>query len=425
MKSFDFLLHVPFLLVFHLYVPLLCTCHKNHDVCFVRRIALCDVLRALCYSWYVGFWEDCEAECGEGEQVRTVFCRLAQAQHDSYIMVEDDVCLDNPRPISTRPCDSGVPCPEVEEPAVEVEEPAVEIEEHAVEVEEPAVEVEEPVVEVEEPAVVVEEPAVEVEEPVVEVEEPAVEVEEPAVEVEEPAVEVEEPVVEVEEPAVEVEEPAVEVEEPAVEVEEPIIVPQDWSLVGASEEVTQREDLLEPMSPSEDDEPLLETSQEVTQPEDDVAQPAVEVEEPIIVPQDWSLLGTSEEVTQREDPLEPVSPSEDDELLLETSQEVTQPEDDVAQPKDVSPSENLLEPEASPLEDSDLGMSSEWDVSDLFPVTASRPKKLSVNIVENQPLMEVITEVMTMPWDFGPWSAVSFCRLRHSHCTQHKTMNIC
>jgi len=59
----------------------------------------------------VGFWDKCLVDCGEGEQERTVFCQQ-EHEPDIYVMVEDSLCQDNPRPRSNRPCDTGVPCPE-------------------------------------------------------------------------------------------------------------------------------------------------------------------------------------------------------------------------------------------------------------------------------------------------------------------------
>ena len=408
------------MLDFLLYVPFLCTCHKYCDVCFMKRVALRDVMRALCCSWYVAFWDPCEAKCGEGEQVRTVFCQMAQAHDDAYIMVEDDVCLDNPRPRSTRPCNTGVPCPEVEKPAVEVEEPVPEVDEPATEVEEPMVEVDEPIIVPEDWSLLgTSEEVTQPEEPLEPVDEPIIVPEdwsllgttEEETLPEEPLEPVDEPIIVPEdEPLLETSEEAAQPEEPLEPVDEPIIVPENEPLLETSEE-EQLEPVEEPIIVPEN-EPLLETSEE---------EPLEPVDEPIIVPENEPLLETSEEAAQPEEPLEPVSPSEDEEPLHETSQEMTQPEDDVAQPKDVSPSENLVEPEASQLGDSDLGMSLEWDVSDLFPVTASRPKKLSANVEINQPL----TEVITVAWDIGAWSAVSFSRLRDIHCTQHTTMNIC
>ena len=123
------------------------------------------------------------------------------------------------------------------------------------------------------------------------------------------------------------------------------------------------------------------------------------------------------EVSKSEDPLPDASP--------EASPEASQPED-----MSVSPSESVWEPEVSPSEEnnseagtspedmselvsepevstseeedttSEIGLTSEWDVSDLFPVTMTQPEKMSASV-----------EMVTMAWEIGDWSAVSGCRL--------------
>ena len=57
-------------------------------------------------------WEECSTTCGEGVQIRSVYCQQVQ-QHDLISIVDSALCKD-PRPSSVKICNQDVPCPKWE-----------------------------------------------------------------------------------------------------------------------------------------------------------------------------------------------------------------------------------------------------------------------------------------------------------------------
>ena len=66
----------------------------------------------LFYSWHIGTWEPCSTSCGEGVQVRTVFCQQ-RVDEDLHTIVNSKLCPDE-KPPAVQACNKEVECPQWE-----------------------------------------------------------------------------------------------------------------------------------------------------------------------------------------------------------------------------------------------------------------------------------------------------------------------
>ncbi|XP_071546968.1 protein madd-4 isoform X10 [Panulirus ornatus] len=57
-----------------------------------------------CFRWYDGIWSQCSVTCGDGVQTRVVLCRDVSGRSSR-------LCNDDQRPPDTRSCRTGAPCP--------------------------------------------------------------------------------------------------------------------------------------------------------------------------------------------------------------------------------------------------------------------------------------------------------------------------